>query len=108
MRKPSILLLILRVIVVSFLAGLLTFAVFLLLGILAMALTGAIHGTAVNFTRAYRSVAFPAALAGFVIAFGGALWNEIAHYRRLRSAHAAPDWGQSRPREPGSVARPAE
>jgi hypothetical protein len=78
-------LLFLRVIVVSLLAGLLTFAVFLFLGILGIAFTSVIRGGAVNFTHAYRLVAFPAALAGFVIAFGALLWNEIARYRRLRS-----------------------
>ena len=83
MRKPSIAVMILRVLVVSVLIGLLTFAVFLFLGILGIALTGVIRGSSVNFTHAYRWVAFPVALGGFAIAFCWLLWREIGHYRRL-------------------------
>ena len=83
-RKPSIFLLIVRVIVITVLITLLAFAVALFFGITGIVLVDMIRGGGVNLALAYRNVALPVAMAVLVIAFMATLTVEVRHYRRLR------------------------
>ena len=82
MPEPSIPALIARVLVITVLATLLTFAAFLFLGIAGFALAEMIRGGGLNLANAYRLVALPGAAVGFVVAFCASLWAEVRHYRR--------------------------
>jgi hypothetical protein len=73
-----------RVLLVSFLLALLSFAVCLLLGITGLVLSAALHGGYPNLTIAYRYVAFPAALIGGAAGFTAAMVMERKHLRRNR------------------------
>jgi hypothetical protein len=72
----------LRVVLVTFLLTLLSFAVCLLLGILGLVINAALRGVHPNMSLAYRGVAFPAALAAGVIALVAAVALEFRHPRR--------------------------
>jgi len=88
-RKPSIVLLIGRVIVLTFLLTALAFALALFGGIVGLALLNLKHG--VNMAFAHRHVALPVAVVAGVVVFLGLLANEIREYRRSsRSAVARP------------------
>ena len=69
-----------RVLLVSFLFTLLSFAVCLLLAIL-----GLMIGGRPDMTIAYRQFAFPAAVVGGAIALVGAIVLEVRQHRRKRS-----------------------
>jgi hypothetical protein len=69
----------LRVLLVSFLLALLSFAVCLLLGILGLTISGAVRGVHPNMTLAYRNFAFPAAIIAGVIALLAAVAMEFRH-----------------------------
>jgi hypothetical protein len=71
-----------RVLLVSFLLALLSFAVCLLLGILGLTISAAVRGVHPNLTLAYRAIAFPAAGIAAGIAVVGAIALEIGHYRQ--------------------------
>ena len=58
----------LRVLLLTFLLALLSFAVCLLLGIVGLTISSAFRGIHPDLTLAYRDVAFPAALIGGLIA----------------------------------------
>jgi hypothetical protein len=73
-----------RVLLVSFLLALLSFAVCLLLAIVGLMIRGALLGGHPDMTIAYRQVAFPAALVGGAIALLAAIALEVRHYRRER------------------------
>jgi len=72
----------LRVILVTFLLALLSFAVCLLLGILGLVVTAAVRGTQPNLTIAYRAIAFPAAILGGAAALVVAIVMEVRHHRQ--------------------------
>ena len=71
----------LRVLLVSFLLALLSFAVCLLLGILGLTITAAVRGLHPNMALAYRDVAFPAAVVAGLIALVGTIAMEFRHAR---------------------------
>jgi len=58
----------LRVLLLTFLLALLSFAVCLLLGIIGLTISAAVRGVHPNLTLAYRVVAFPAAMIAGLIA----------------------------------------
>jgi hypothetical protein len=58
----------LRVLLLTFLLALLSFAVCLLLGIVGLTINSAVRGVHPDLTLAYRAVAFPAAVIGGLIA----------------------------------------
>ena len=58
----------LRVLLLTFLLALLSFAVCLLLGIVGLTISSAVRGVHPDLRLAYRDVAFPAALIGGLIA----------------------------------------
>jgi hypothetical protein len=74
----------LRVLLVTFLLALLSFAVCLFLGIMGLVVTAAVRGAHPNMTIAYREVALPAALLAGVAALVVAIVAEIRHYRQER------------------------
>ena len=73
-----------RVLLVSFLLALLTFAVCLLLGILGLLIRAGLRGVYPNMTAAYRQIALPAAAVAEVVAIVGAIALEVRHVRRQR------------------------
>lgn len=73
-----------RVLLVTFLLTLLSFAVSLLLGIIGL-LTGArLRGTTPNMPLAYRHIALPAAAVVGVVVLVSAIALEIRHYRQAK------------------------
>ncbi len=78
--------LVVRVIVITALATLLSFAVALFLGIVGIMLADMIRGGGMNLANAYRHIAFPIALVALVIALVLALVSEVRHYRRALAA----------------------
>ena len=74
----------LRVLLVTFLLALLSFAVCLFLGILGLVITAAMRGGHPNMTIAYREIAFPAALVAGAGALVVAIVMELRHHRRER------------------------
>jgi len=88
-RKPSIALLLVRVVVISVLITLLAFAVSLFFGITGIVLADMIHGGGINLAHAYRNIALPIALVTLLIAFVASLTVEIRQYRRARASVTA-------------------
>jgi hypothetical protein len=84
-RKPSIVLLVARVLLIAAIATLLTFAVALFFGIAGVLLTNLTRGGGVGFAIAYRLVALPMALLAFAAALVTSLVSEIRLYRRARN-----------------------
>ena len=74
-----------RVLLVTFVVTLLSFAVSLLLGILGVVLAAKIRGGHPNMTLAYRDVALPiAAMVGAIVLISSAVM-EIRHYRQAKA-----------------------
>ena len=71
-----------RVLLVTFLFTLLSFAVSLLLGILGLVIAARLRGVHPNMTIAYRNFALPVAAIGGVITLISACVMELRHYRR--------------------------
>jgi len=74
-----------RVLLVTFLVGLLSFAVCLLLGILGLMMGAKARGTHPDLTVAYRQIAAPAAAVVAGIVLVSALVMEIRHYRQQKA-----------------------
>ena len=74
----------LRVLLVTFLLALLSFAVCLFLGIMGLVITAAVRGVHPNMTIAYREVALPAALLAGAAALVVVIVAEIRHHRQER------------------------
>ena len=72
----------LRVLLVTFLLALLSFAVCLFLGILGLVITAAARGVQPNLTIAYREIAFPAAILAGAAALVLAIVMEVRHASR--------------------------
>ena len=73
-----------RVLLVSFLLTLLSFAVCLLLGIVGLLISARLRGVYPNMTLAYRHIAFPAAIVLGTLAMLAAISLEVRHYRHER------------------------
>lgn len=76
-----------RILLITGLCTLVTFAAALFVGIAAMALLSLFKGGGVNMANAYRHVAVPIAAVALVIALLLAARNEIREYRRARAAY---------------------
>jgi ABC-type dipeptide/oligopeptide/nickel transport system permease component len=74
-----------RVLLVTFLLTLLSFAVSLLLGILGTLISAALRGTHPDVTIAYKYVALPAAVFAAAIVLVSALVIEIRRYRQAKA-----------------------
>ena len=85
LRKPRWYLIPVRILIVTFLVTLLSFALSLLLGIFGVILAAKIKGAHPNLTLAYRDVALPiAALVGTVVLLSSSVM-EIRHYRQAKT-----------------------
>jgi hypothetical protein len=77
-----------RVLLVTFIGALISFAVSLLLGIVGVVVVSAVRHFNPNMTVAYRLVALPVALVAGGIIFVLALAMEIRHYRQSKTLAA--------------------
>jgi hypothetical protein len=77
-----------RVLLVTFIGTLISFAVSLLIGILGMVIISALRHTHANMTIAYRVIALPAAAVAGSIIFVLALAMEVRHYRQSKTLAA--------------------
>jgi hypothetical protein len=74
-----------RILLITFLLTLLSFAVSLLLGILGIVIAAYVRGIHPNLTIAYRHIAFPIAMAVGAIALISASVTEIRHHRQAKA-----------------------
>jgi hypothetical protein len=74
-----------RVLLVTFISTLLSFAVSLLLGIIGIIIIARIRGVHPDMRLAYRNFALPAALVAGSIIFVLTLIMEIRHYRESKA-----------------------
>jgi hypothetical protein len=74
-----------RVLLVTFIGTLISFAVSLLLGIIGTVSVSALRGVHPKMTVAYRQIALPAAIVAGSIIFVLALTMEIRHYRQSKA-----------------------
>ncbi|HXZ80936.1 MAG TPA: hypothetical protein VEG30_13485 [Terriglobales bacterium] len=79
----------LRVLIVTVLFTLASFALGLLLGIIGVVTVGAIRGVRPDMTVAYRFVAAPLAVCGSIVTFVAMLVYEIRRQSRLPVAFAS-------------------
>lgn len=80
----------LRILLVTFLLALLSFAVCLLLGILGLAISARLRGVRPDMALAYRHFAFPAAAVIGGIALIVVTTMEFRHYRNRASVPPEP------------------
>jgi hypothetical protein len=73
-----------RVLLVTFLVTLLSFAIALLLSIAALVISAKLHGSTPDMRFAYRYVAIPVAVAAGSMVLVLSLVMEVRHYRRSR------------------------
>ena len=84
-RKPRWYLIPVRVLLVTFVVTLMSFAVSLLLGIFGVILAAKLKGGHANMTLAYSDVALPiAAMVGTIVLISSAAM-EIRHYRQAKA-----------------------
>ena len=74
-----------RILLITFLMTLLSFAVSLLLAIVGIVITARLRGIHPNMAIAYRHIAFPVAVAIAAIAFISASVMEIRHHRQTKA-----------------------
>jgi uncharacterized BrkB/YihY/UPF0761 family membrane protein len=74
-----------RVVLITFLVTLLSFAVCLLLGIFGLLISGALRGTHPDLTLAYRHFAFPVATAVAAVVLISATIMEVRRYRQVKA-----------------------
>jgi hypothetical protein len=84
-RKPSWYIIPARVLFVTFLITLLSFAVILLLAIIGLVIWAKLHGASPDMRLAYRGIALPAAIAAGSIVLVLSLVMEIRHYRQSKA-----------------------
>ena len=84
-RAPRWYLVPVRVLLITTVVTLLTFAVSLLLGICGSILIAKLQGTAPDLRVAYRHIAFPAAGISAAISLVAATLMELRHYRRAKT-----------------------
>jgi hypothetical protein len=77
-----------RVLLVTFIGTLISFAVSLLLGIIGIVIISAVRHVHPDMTAAYRLIALPTAVVAGSIIFVLALTIEIRHYRQSKTLAA--------------------
>jgi cytochrome bd-type quinol oxidase subunit 1 len=85
-RKPRLLGVLVRVLLITFIVTLLAFAVTLLLAIIGVSVLGLVRGYHPDMANAYRYIAAPMAVLVAVIVLIAAFANEIKLYRRRLAA----------------------
>ena len=84
-RKPRLILVPLRALLVTFLVTLLSLAVSLLVAIVGIVIYSRVRATPPNLTLAYRNIAAPCALVAGVIVLVLSLMMEIRHYGQAKA-----------------------
>jgi amino acid transporter len=84
-RKQRWYLIPVRIVLVTFIVTLLSFAVSLLLGIFGVLLAAKLRGVHPNMTLAYRDVALPVAGIVAAIVLVSATVMEVRHYRQTKA-----------------------
>jgi hypothetical protein len=84
-RAPRWYLIPVRVLLVTLIVTLLSFAVSLLLGILGTLLAAKLRRFSPDMTFAYRDVALPVAAMVCVVVFISACFMEVRHYRQAKA-----------------------
>jgi len=84
-RHPRWYLIPVRILLVTLIVTLLSFAVSLLLGIGGTVLAARLRGGQPDMAFAYRHVALPAAAIVAAIVFVSAIFMEVRHYRQMRT-----------------------
>jgi hypothetical protein len=74
-----------RILLITFLLTLLSFAVSLLLGILGTVIAARVRGIHPDLTMAYRQIALPIAVTAAAITFISASIMEIRHHRQAKA-----------------------
>lgn len=74
-----------RVVLITFVGTLLSFAASLFLGILGTALAGLVRGIHPNMALAYRDIAFPVALVVGIVVLIVATVMEVRRYRQTKA-----------------------
>jgi hypothetical protein len=77
-----------RVLLVTFIGTLISFAVSLFLGIIGTVMVSAVRGIRPQMTLSYRHVALPSAVVAGSIIFVLALAMEVRHYRQTKALAA--------------------
>jgi ABC-type nickel/cobalt efflux system permease component RcnA len=77
-----------RVLLVTFIGTLISFAISLLLGIIGVVVVSAFRHVNPDMTVAYRQIALPAAVVAGSIIFVLALAMEVRHYRQSKTLAA--------------------
>lgn len=77
----------LRVLLVTFILTLISFALCLLMAILGTVLAAKLHGYSPDMRLAYRHVALPIAIVAGVVVFIVTAVMEIRHYRQTKALH---------------------
>jgi hypothetical protein len=77
-----------RVLLVTFIGTLISFAISLLLGIVGTVIVSSLRHIHPNMTEAYRRITLPSALVAGSIIFVLALIMEIRHYRQSKTLSA--------------------
>jgi hypothetical protein len=77
-----------RVLLVTFIGTLISFALSLLFGIVGIVIVSIFRGVHPNMTIAYRLIAIPTAMVAGSVIFVLALAMEIRHYRQSRTLDA--------------------
>jgi uncharacterized BrkB/YihY/UPF0761 family membrane protein len=78
----------LRVLLVTFIGTLISFAISLMLGIIGTVVISVLHHVNPNMTVAYRLIALPASVVAGSIIFVLALTMEVRHYRQSKTLAA--------------------
>lgn len=84
-RKPSLILVPVRALLITFILTLLSFAVSLLLGIIGFVIYTHSSGSRVSLALAYRVVAFPTAVVVAVVVLSITLTMETRRYRQEKA-----------------------
>jgi hypothetical protein len=84
-RKPHWYFVPFRVVLVTLIVTLLSFAISLFLGILGTVIGSRLRGVPPNMAMAYRHVAAPVAIVVGTIVFVSALVMEVRHYRQAKA-----------------------
>ncbi len=87
-RKPSLLLVPVRALLITFILALLSFAISLLLGIIGFVVYTHTSGNRVSLALAYRLIAFPTAVVVAAVVLVVSLTAETRRYRRERALAA--------------------
>jgi hypothetical protein len=77
-----------RVLLVTFIGTLISFAVFLLLGIIGIVTLSSLRHVHPDMTFAYRHIALPSAVVAGSVIFVLALTMEVRHYRQSKTLAA--------------------